>query len=146
VTVAIRLDTLHVGQAWAGSLSASDAAPNNSLVSDSLESEYKRITALMISSEDVPTEGAVTSASRFLPTIFDRSMRLRSWTSPHISVSESGELVFEWWSDTKKITFYFGDGSPEYLKVWGTDIETEMDSGILTDGWCLTSILLWLYS
>jgi hypothetical protein len=71
---------------------------------------------------------------------------LGSWSSPHITLSESGEVVFEWWHDSKKVTLYFGHATPEYIKVWGTDIDTEMESGTLSDGWNVTAIWLWLHS
>jgi len=63
-----------------------------------------------------------------------------------MTLSENSEIVFEWWHNQKKITLYFGEENAEYIKVWGTDIDTEMDSGPLSDGWILTSLWLWLNS
>ena len=53
----------------------------------------------------------------------------RAWNQPHISASEDGEVTFEWWKENRKITLYFGGESIEYVKVWGPNIQTEMDTG-----------------
>jgi hypothetical protein len=111
-----------------------------------LEAEQTKIAELTAAAEKPVSFEALNSAIAFLYYTFDRAKRLSSWSSPHITLSEAGEVVFEWWHRNKKITLYFGDGQPEFIKVWGTDIETEMDSGILTDGWPLTSLWLWLHS
>ncbi|MEH2596872.1 hypothetical protein V1278_003785 [Bradyrhizobium sp. AZCC 1577] len=110
-----------------------------------LESETRKIRSLS-SDAGVPRDRAIDTALHFLGLLFGRAVKLGSWSSPHITLSENSEIVFEWWHGNKKITLYFGDGEPEYIKVWGTDIDNEMDSGALTDGWNLTSLWLWLYS
>ena len=111
-----------------------------------LENEETKIAELVASTEDPVLDGAVGSAISFLYSTFERAIKLGSWTTPLITLSEAGEVVFEWWHNNKKITFYFGENQPEFIKVWGTDIDTEMDSGILTDSWSLTSLWLWLHS
>jgi hypothetical protein len=111
-----------------------------------IDSEETRIAELDAGAEAPLPETTVNSCLYYLRAIFSRAIKLGSWSSPHITLSESNEIVFEWWNGTKKITLYFGEHDPEYIKVWGTDIETEMESGILTDGWTLTSVWLWLHS
>jgi hypothetical protein len=110
-----------------------------------LRGEMRKIQTLS-SDSGVPSEVAVTSALQILNSLFERAVKLGSWSSPHITLSENNEIVFEWWQGRKKITFYFGNGQPEYIKIWGANIDSEMDSGALTDGWTLTSLWLWLYS
>lgn len=110
-----------------------------------LEAVDRKIRSLS-SEAGTPTDRAINSATQFLRILFGRAVKLGAWNSPHITLSENNEIVFEWWQGNKKITLYFGDGEPEYIKVWGTDIDDEMDSGPLTDGWNLTSLWLWLYS
>lgn len=144
MTIAVQLNTAQSSRSWTGSPTASQSGATAGIDrANSLEPEYRKLSNLIASSEDRPSEGAVESAVRFLPIIFDQSKRLCAWSPPHMTVSESGEVVFEWWRGFKKITLYFGEAAPEFLKVWGTDIETEMDSGELKEGWCLTSLLLW---
>jgi hypothetical protein len=111
-----------------------------------LENEERKIRTLTSDAGTSPTEPAINSALSTLGILFGRAVKLGRWSSPHITLSENNEVVFEWWQKNKKITFYFGDGEPEYIKVWGTNIDNEMDSGPLTDGWNLTSLWLWLYS
>lgn len=110
-----------------------------------LQSVERKILSLS-SESGAPADRAKSSAIQFLRVLFGRAVKLGSWTTPHITLSENNEIVFEWWQGNKKITLYFGEGEPEYIKVWGTDIDDEMDSGPLTDGWNLTSLWLWLYS
>jgi hypothetical protein len=109
-----------------------------------LENEETKIADLTAGAEVPPSPHAISSALSYLRIIFCRAVNLGSWSSPHITLSETGEIAFEWWHGNKKITLYFGDGQPEFIKVWGTNIETEMDSDLLTDGWTLTSLWLWL--
>lgn len=61
------------------------------------------------------------------------SQRRASWEEPHRSDSPWGEVVFEWWQGDKKLTVYFGRDVIEYIKVWGDDIDEEMDDGTLDD-------------
>jgi hypothetical protein len=148
MTVAVRLDTLNATQSWGGSVGESQIAAeiSNRIRKPLLDGEYRKIGELMLRPEVQPSSNAVKSASLFLQNSLDRAMKLGSWSSPHITLSEAGEIVFEWWQNDKKITLYFGDTEPEYIKVWGTNIHTEMESGILTYGWGLTVLWLWLHS
>lgn len=56
----------------------------------------------------------------------------RPWTRPLINSSAESEITFEWWSETRKLTVYFTDSGAEYVRVWGSDIDDQMDSGDLT--------------
>ncbi|WP_316181521.1 hypothetical protein [Bradyrhizobium sp. SZCCHNRI1009] len=113
-------------------------------VSEPLKSEVSKITELVASAAEPVADSVEGSALYFLGCVFARALKLGSWSSPHITLSENNEIVFEWWHGTKKITLYFGESGAEYIKVWGTDIETEMDSGPLRDDWSLTSLWIWL--
>jgi hypothetical protein len=146
MTIAVRLDTTQAGPIWAESVGVSSGASMQSLDRDAVDLEYRKIAGLFSADDDIPSDGAVLSATQFLPIIVARASKLGCWVSPHMTVSESGEVVFEWWRGAKKVTLYFGDGAPEFLRVWGTNIETEMDSGELTEGWSLTSLFHWLNS
>ncbi|MCK1629675.1 hypothetical protein [Bradyrhizobium sp. 162] len=128
-----------------GGVSASAGEIDQVLVANRpLQVETRKIWSLS-SDTGRPSEKAVSSAIRTLGILFGKAVKLGSWSSPHITLSENNEIVFEWWNDHKKITLYFGDDEPEYIKVWGTDIDNEMDSGPLPGGWNLTALWLWLF-
>lgn len=144
---AVRLSAPSYAQTFGSGGVSSAANEIDRVVIDerSLQGETNKIRMLS-SDTGAPTDVAVDSAQRILRSLFGRAVKLGSWTSPHITMSENNEIVFEWWHGNKKITLYFGDGEPEYIKVWGTDIDDEMDSGPVVEGWNLTSLWLWLYS
>lgn len=79
-----------------------------------------------------PSETAILAAREWLPALYRAATRTAwSWTAPHITPSDAGEVVFEWWKGQRKITLYFGDDVIEFIKVWGPNIESQMDSGEL---------------
>ena len=54
------------------------------------------------------------------------------WATPSVTASGRGEVVFEWWNDERKLTVYVpAAGNVSYVKVWGLDVETEMEDGEL---------------
>lgn len=75
-----------------------------------------------------PNKSAVEQARQFLEEI----RRNAGWQAPHISASEAGEIVFEWWSGDRKLTIYIGAESLAYVKSWGPNLEDEMEDGPLT--------------
>lgn len=111
-----------------------------------LDQCMNKIAALAMTADTRPTERAISLFSQWLPLIFDRACKVGGWASPHITCSELGEIVCEWWKGEHKLTIYFGNDGAEFIKVWGTDIEAEMEDGELTAGWGLTSLWLWLHS
>ena len=67
------------------------------------------------------------------------------WVAPHVSASEIGEITFEWWEDARKLTIYFGDHSIEVLRVWGPDMDQEMDHHQIVKTAQLAPAWAWLY-
>jgi hypothetical protein len=110
------------------------------------EAEFAAIAELMMQPENAPTETAVDLASTWLPLIVTRVAKLSGWQTPHITSSEQGEIVCEWWRKAKKLTIYFGDDGAEFIKVWGADIEQEMESGDLASEWDIVAVWRWLQS
>jgi hypothetical protein len=99
-----------------------------------VESALNAIAELVTNMDDrSPTDGAVELASEWLPKLFERASKLGGWDKPHISSTEAGEIVFEWWHDARKLTLYFSDDGAELIEVWGYDIENEMRSGSLSN-------------
>lgn len=69
----------------------------------------------------------------------------QAWLNPHVSSSEDGEVVFEWWKDSHKLTIYVGPDSAEFLKIWGPNMATQMADGALL-GAQFQGLWLWLNS
>jgi hypothetical protein len=144
MTIAVRVDTQNAGVSWASSSEgASNFPESRNRWKPTLEPEYRKIARLLTQDES-PSIEAAANAIKFLQNLFDRATKLGSWYPPHITIGDTGEVVFEWWQGARKITLYFGAADAEYIKVWGTDIENEMESGSLADGWTVTSLWLWL--
>jgi hypothetical protein len=72
-------------------------------------------------------------------------MEASRWEAPHISASESGEITFEWWDNARKLTIYFGDNEMEVLRVWGPDMDHEMDHVHIAKTEQLAPAWAWLY-
>ncbi len=92
-----------------------------------------------------PSDVAISAAREWLPALYGATTRTAwPWTAPHITPSDAGEVVFEWWRGQRKITLYFGEGVVEFIKVWGPNIGTQMDSGELTTSQAFGSLWIWL--
>ena len=77
-----------------------------------------------------PNSRAVEHALGWVRALYnDMSDLGLSWIEPNVTASADGEVVFEWWSGGKKLTVYVGDGSAEYVQVWGADVDQEMAEG-----------------
>lgn len=68
------------------------------------------------------------------------------WGEPLVNLSFDSEIVFEWWHGTKKLTVYILGNTAEYIKVWGTDIDDEMEDGTASSPAELTDLWKWLVS
>jgi hypothetical protein len=65
------------------------------------------------------------------------------WAQPHVSTNEDGNVVFEWWQSTRKLTVYVRSAHVTYIKVWGVNIDSEMEDGCVTDKG-FASLWMWL--
>jgi hypothetical protein len=110
--------------------------------SNHLRSERNRLAELKALPENWDGNGsakasevaAERTAEVILPALYDTVSSLSNpWAEPHITVSESGDIVLEWWKGDRKITMYISDQQVEYIKVWGANIETEMEATCLED-------------
>ena len=94
-----------------------------------------------------PTAEAVRSAREWLRKLARAADSSgAAWAPPHISASEDGAVTFEWWRADRKITLYFSDAAPEFLKVWGPHIFEEMESGTLGTFDTYRDLWLWLHA
>jgi hypothetical protein len=80
-----------------------------------------------------PDSGAVELAISALPEFFrGAALTQYGWSNPHVSADENGGIVLEWWRDSRKLTVYVTLTDLSYIRVWGDDVDTEMDEGNLT--------------
>jgi hypothetical protein len=92
-----------------------------------------------------PTAEAISAARQWLqPLRTAAAVSGYSWSAPHISASDGAEIAFEWWRGDRKITLYFNDGAPEYLKVWGPHIFDQMESGEILSSDFFGTLWFWL--
>lgn len=61
---------------------------------------------------------------------------------PHISQDEKGFTTLEWWNKDRKITMYPQEGL--LLKVWGPNMETEMEEVRIRDTIAVREAFKWL--
>ena len=53
-----------------------------------------------------------------------------AWTEPHISCNERGHVTLEWWKGSQTLTLYVRSANKlDYLKAWGSNIDSEMKNG-----------------
>ena len=68
------------------------------------------------------------------------------WHPPHASVDADGEMLFEWWRKDRKLSLYFGADAPEFIKVWGTHLDDQMESGSLPTSAAFRALWDWLHT
>jgi hypothetical protein len=68
----------------------------------------------------------------------------RSWREPLATESPWGETVFEWWSGQRKLTVYYSPKRIEYIRVWGPDIDSEMETGTIDSPVGFARLWTWL--
>jgi hypothetical protein len=51
--------------------------------------------------------------------------------TPSISSDGDGNVTAAWYKDGRQLHFQIGEHEAEYFKVWGTNIDTEMDVDFL---------------
>lgn len=80
-----------------------------------------------------PTQETVDVARLWLTRLHASLSEVNAiWTRPHVTASEDGAVVLEWWRAQKKLTLYLSYESAEFIKVWGSHIKDEMLDGDLS--------------
>lgn len=68
-----------------------------------------------------PAEDTIRLAISWLTALFEDAYdSYQPWVDPHMTASEDGEIVFEWWRDDRKLTVYFLAPEIESTMRWGT--------------------------
>lgn len=87
---------------------------------------------------------AVANATALIDQLYSTATQLNiDWDSPNVTASSLGEVVLEWWNHEKKLTLYVNEEQAQYVKVWGENIDTEMDDGLLVET-AIAPTLEWL--
>ena len=68
----------------------------------------------------------------------------RSWHNPHVAADEDGDVVFEWWNEDRVVTVYVSEDGARYIKGWGLNIETDMETGEATTSERRRKLWAWL--
>jgi hypothetical protein len=109
-------------------------------VSPEREELEARISGLGEVSPDAITRTAIW-LSRLQRAIANRG---QDWYEPHLTAGPEHELVCEWWFNDRKLTVYISDDDAEFIRVWGANIETEMDEGDAEDDIEILQAWQWL--
>ena len=68
------------------------------------------------------------------------------WWEPHIGCNERGQVTLEWWHNSRTLTLFIRSSTRvDYLKSWGTDIDTEMEDGEVSRISDFLALSGWLY-
>lgn len=68
------------------------------------------------------------------------------WYAPLLNINFENEIILEWWNQSKKITIYVSEESIDYIKVWGADMDNEMEDGSISLEDDLTYLWQWIAS
>lgn len=82
-----------------------------------------------------PKATSIRYAKIFVESLFQEATSTRlPWIQPHVTASEEGDVVFEWWNGAHKLTVYANESSADYIQVWGPDIVMNMKDGPIEPG------------
>ncbi len=92
-----------------------------------------------------PSRQAVKQAIVWIGKLHVEVLRAeRAWIGPNVTAGPDGEVVLEWWHDTKKLTIYIEEQDVDYVKVWGTDAHSQMAEGDARSSSACRALWLWL--
>lgn len=107
----------------------------NSSDSFSEKEKTSRIIQSFLESDNIKNRGRASSETVLRAEEWLSELRIFAqkeqdwWCEPLVNLSISEEVVFEWWKEIKKLTVYVADHTVEFIKVWGPDIDNEMEEG-----------------
>lgn len=76
---------------------------------------------------DTPDAASIVRAEDLLRNFRRVAGELGDWREPHVSAGQDGEIVLEWWSANRKATLYVSANSVDCIRVWGPNVDTQMD-------------------
>lgn len=75
--------------------------------------------------------------------VYSAANELMQLATPLVSQDEKGNVTFEWWCENRKITMYPAENV--LLKVWGLDIDNEMEEFEMNNIQKVKDAFLWLF-
>lgn len=95
-----------------------------------------------------PSKALITEAREAMALLHAGTLaRGLRWEEPHVGVNEKGQITLEWWQDERSLTIFIrSEDQMDYLKAWGTDIESEMEDGTLHRLADFALVSRWLYA
>lgn len=80
-----------------------------------------------------PTQLTLDHAKFLMEDLSDTIISIEHpWITPFISSDEDGYVTVEWYKEERELHIQIGENEAEYLKVWGTNIDTEMLEGFFS--------------
>lgn len=93
-----------------------------------------------------PQRAAIEAALNWVEKLSQAADSTRfGWSKPYVSSDEDGNVSLEWWKGERKVTIYISPQETEYVKVWGTNILTEMADGFVENIRTWLAIWTWLH-
>ena len=93
---------------------------------------------------DTPDAGSIVRAEDVLSRLRRAASTANNWQEPHVSAGQDGDIVMEWWADSRKITLYVSAADVECLRVRGPDVDDDMDESVLTTDGDFQALWAWL--
>jgi hypothetical protein len=91
-------------------------------------------------------DSQIKDRSRWLLMRFMRLCQNYPWHDPLVNEYEETQTgVFEWWHKDRKVTIDFSLYTVESLKVWGPNIDTEMEEGVVWKDEDFVALWNWLH-
>lgn len=104
-----------------------------------------RVKSSTIFENDISDE-ALVSATKFLKQLGGILAKAGGeWREPHFSTEDHGDVEFAWWNEDKTLLISITETDVHYLRVWGPDINNEMDENVNPTSEKLIEIWHWLY-
>src|SRR5258706_6205112 len=94
-----------------------------------------------------PSSSLLSSAREVLAILQAGALaRGYPWENPHIGSNEHGHITLEWWHGSRTLTVFIRtEERVDYLKSWGSNIESEMEDGELSRINDFAAISRWPY-
>ena len=79
-----------------------------------------------------PSEIALNKAKQLMEELLNTVISAKySWLTPFISSDEDGHITVAWHKGEHELHLEISDDEVEYVTVWGINIDSEMDVGVL---------------
>ena len=80
-----------------------------------------------------PTKLTLVRAENLIGELVDSIISAgHPWLTPFISSDEDGFITAAWYEEERELHILIGENEAEYLQVWGTNIDTEMQEGVFS--------------